>query len=131
MFDVSVLAKEVGVSGEGVGRPMVFRCPLQFGAVDVLAIESADSLLRGRKGVPETGNRYGSQQTDDSDDDHDFDEGESCSVHCVHGIPDILWFALPCVARTGVPAVDDKVHRIELRVRKKVPLLLAGENGVS
>src|SRR6185503_5333284 len=98
MFDVSVLAKEVGVSGEGVGRAMVFRCPLQFGAVDVLAIEAADSLLRGPDGVAETGNCDCREQTDDDHHDHDFEESESGFVFCVHFIPDGLWFNLPCAA---------------------------------
>src|SRR2546425_2066619 len=99
MFNVGTFAKEVGVRGDGRWRAMIFHGPLQLGAVHVLAIERAGSLLCGRDGVPETGNRYCRQQTDDGHDDHDFDEGESGYVFCVHGIPDLLWFASSYMAR--------------------------------
>jgi hypothetical protein len=131
MFYVGTFAKEVGVRGYGRWRAMIFHGPLQLGAVHVLAIEGAGSLLRGRNGVPETGNRYCRQQTDDGHDDHDFDEGESGSVFCVHGILDLLWFASSCVRGIGVPAVDDKIHMLELWRRKKVSLLMASENWAS
>ena len=131
MFDVSAFAKEVGVRGNGCGWAMIFRGPLQLGGVNVLAIEGADPLLRGRDGVAEAGNRYCRQQTDDGDDNHDFDEGESGSLFGVHVIPDVLWFDLPCVAGGSRPAVDDKVHRFELWDRKKVSPWIDGDNGLS
>ena len=86
---------------------MIFHGPLQLCAVNVLAIEGADALLRGRDGVPETGNRYCRQQTDDGHDDHDFDEGESGYVFCVHGIPDLL--------NVGRPLSPFRWHRRLLR----------------
>src|SRR5207253_6492646 len=65
----------------------------------------AGVLLRGRDGVPETGNGYGSKQTNNGYDNHDFDERESGPVYCVHGIPDFLWFVSLCVA------ADWRAHR--------------------
>jgi len=89
MFNVGAFAEGLGLLGSRRWRSMIFHGPLQLCAIDVLAIDSADSLLCGRDGVPEAGNRYCRQQTDDGYDDHDFDEGESGSAFVVHGIPDV------------------------------------------
>ena len=64
MFNVGIFAKEVGVRGDGRGRAVILHGPLELCAVNVLAIEGADSLLRGRDSVPETGNRYCRQAAD-------------------------------------------------------------------
>jgi len=48
MFNVGTFAKQVRVRGYSRGRAMILHGPLQLGAVHVLAIECAGSLLRGR-----------------------------------------------------------------------------------
>src|SRR2546423_15334830 len=58
MFNVGAVTKEVGVGGDGGGRLMIFHGPLHLGSVNVPAIKGASSLLRGRDGVFEAGNRY-------------------------------------------------------------------------
>src|SRR5437879_7952044 len=120
MFNVGAVTKEVGVGGDGGGRLMIFHGPLHLGAVNVPAIKGASSLLRGRDGVFEAGNRYRRQQADDGYNDHDFDECESSPLFCVHVVPDLLWFASSLATRVDVRAVDDKVLILELCCGEKV-----------
>jgi hypothetical protein len=132
MLNVGAVAKEVGVGGDRSGRLMILHGPLHLGSVNVLAIQRASSLLRGRDGVFEAGNRYRRQQADDGYNDHDFDEGKSGRLFCVHVVPDLLWFASSLATRVDVRAVDDKVLILELCCREKVssqphlPLILPG-----
>jgi len=129
MFDVGGFAKEVGVVRDGRGWAMIFGGPLPLCPVNVLAIEGAGSLLGRHNGAPEAGDRYGRQQTNDSHDDHDFDQSESGFVCCLHGIPDDLRFVSSSLAGIGMPAADDKVHLLELCCGEKVSLPKAGESG--
>jgi len=120
MLNVGAVAKEVGVGGDCGGRLMIFHGPLHLGSVNVLAIQRASSLLRGRHGVFEAGNRYRRQQADDGHNDHDFDECESNPLFCFHVVPDLLWFASSLATRAGVRAVDETVLILELCCREKV-----------
>src|SRR5947207_693654 len=87
VFDVSRLAEEVRVGRRGTRRLMMLERPPPLGSIDVLAVDGAGLPARGLDGVGEVGNGNRRQQTDDGDDDHDFQERESGSVFCFHGVP--------------------------------------------
>ena len=62
----------------GGARLMLLQRPLLLGAINLAQIVDARIHLRGRARAHEVGNGDGGQQTDNRDDDHDFNEGETC-----------------------------------------------------
>ena len=62
----------------GAARLPLLQRPLLLGAVNQAQIVDARVLLRGRARAHEVGYGDGGQQTDNRDDDHNFNEGETC-----------------------------------------------------
>ena len=69
MFAVSV--------GVVVAAALFSKGPFLLGAINLPEIVDAGVLLRGGSGMHEIGNRDRRQQTDDGDNDHDFNQGET------------------------------------------------------
>jgi len=82
-FAVPAVA-QVGLQFRGCGRDRgaarlaLFQRPLLLGAINQAQIVDARIHLRGRARAHEVGYGDGGQQTDNRDDDHNFNEGETC-----------------------------------------------------
>ena len=68
---------DLGAGRSGGGSTLGFQGPFLLRAVNLAEVVDAGVLLRRRAGMHEVRNRDGGQQTDDGDDDHDFDKGET------------------------------------------------------
>jgi hypothetical protein len=79
VLDVGIFTEQIRVSRCGGKWLMILCGPGNFCAVNLFAVEGACTLLSGRNTLLIRRDRNGSQNPDNSDDDHDFNEGESSS----------------------------------------------------
>ncbi len=76
VLDVSAFAKQGVVPRYRIRRQFLFDTPLQLGGVDVLSVHRAGLALSLLDGRLKRRNRNRSQDSNDGNDDHDFNEGE-------------------------------------------------------
>ena len=83
---------EVGSGGSIAGGLLVFQSPLLLGSVNLAEVVDASVLLSLGAGANEVRDGDRSQETDDGDDDHDFDQGEARFACVVFHTICFYWF---------------------------------------
>jgi len=84
VFDVAVRSEQVLVCGGGGFRLLRLERPAEFGCVDVLAVDTANSQPRCFDGLGQVGDCDPRDQSDDGYHYHDFNEREPGRSVCFH-----------------------------------------------